>query len=380
MSVSNLGLYIKRKMGFSMPLSYKAGLFSPALLILLVAFILNFSLIFIISMSEGIDKLLIFLGSGSVRVEGEIDDFSLSLFYVKEAGALAFSEEESIPLMLKGVDFQTYFTRERKKLLNLDEFSDGGYLNPVILSRRCAALLSLEVSDRFTLLVYDDDLNRTRPLLCTLSAVFDSGYMEFDESLCYIALSSLSGDVYTEIIMEDSSLIDETVDYFSSIGYNAYDYRVLYKSIYDNVVFSVKVLYGVLTLLAILASFFAASISIRYIDRDKKDIALLYLSGLSGGEIRYIYSIITLLVVLISIILGIALALLFSLSLPYLLNFLSAMDYDALDAYLTSFSIRYPVVGMVGLNSVLALFSFISLLVGLRHLRKVHLISLFSAE
>ena len=83
---------------------------------------------------------------------------------------------------------------------------------------------------------------------------------------------------------------------------------------------------------------------------------------------------------LISIILGIALALLFSLSLPYLLNLLSAMDYDALDAYLTSFSIRYPVVGMAGLNSVLALFSFISLLVGLRHLRKVHLISLFSAE
>ena len=73
MKESDLGLYIRRKSGHHMSFRYKISVFLPALLVLLVSFALNFSQIFILSMAEGIEKILIYLGSGSVGVAGHYD-------------------------------------------------------------------------------------------------------------------------------------------------------------------------------------------------------------------------------------------------------------------------------------------------------------------
>ena len=121
MKLSDLSLYIKRKMGFGMPLSYKLRVLSPAVLIVLVSLVLNFSLIFIISMSQGIENLLIYLGSGNIMVMGKMEEGeAFSTYETRYSGSLAFSESSSSPMYLKGVDFSSYFTKERRDVLHLE--------------------------------------------------------------------------------------------------------------------------------------------------------------------------------------------------------------------------------------------------------------------
>ena len=150
MKLSDLSLYIKRKMGFGMPLSYKLRVLSPAVLIVLVSLVLNFSLIFIISMSQGIENLLIYLGSGNIMVKGKMDESeAFSTYETCYSGSLAFSESSSSPMYLKGVDFSSYFTKERRDVLHL-EYEALDALNPVILSKELFSRLSLDISDRFS--------------------------------------------------------------------------------------------------------------------------------------------------------------------------------------------------------------------------------------
>lgn len=381
MKESDLGLYIRRKSGHHMSFRYKISVFLPALLVLLVSFALNFSQIFILSMAEGIEKILIYLGSGSVRVAGHYDGKGEGeVFYVKESGALAFSADDSAPLYLKGVDFDSYFTDERRSLLRLEMEEYDDVLNPVIISRRIAEVLCVSPSSRFTILVYDEDMDRTRPLLVTVAGIYDSGYMEFDSMLSYIPSALLKGSEHSEIILSDSESVDDYVASLSSSGYPATSYKRLYSGIYENVGFSVNVLYGVFIILVILASFFSSNISFYYIDRDKKDIALLFLSGLSLSRIRRVYASMTIRIVFIATAFGLLSAILFSFLTPSILSSLSSHGFAALDAYLTSFEIIIPFARIIAVNAFLLLCSYLTLLIALGCHKREDLVKLFSAE
>ena len=332
MKLSDLSLYIKRKMGFGMPLSYKLRVLSPAVLIVLVSLVLNFSLIFIISMSQGIENLLIYLGSGNIMVKGKMDESeAFSTYETRYSGSLAFSESSSSPMYLKGVDFSSYFTKERRDVLHL-EYEALDALNPVILSKELSSRLSLDISDRFSVLIYDDNAKRTRPLLLTVAGTYDSGYMEFDSTLAFVPLSTLDGAIYTELVTNRGYDDEAILIALREKGYDAYSYKSLYSAIYDNIELSVNTLYGVFVILVILASFFAGNISISYIDRDMGDIAMLSLSGLSDGQIRKVYRVITLSSVFISILIGFILAISLSFLSPAIISYLSDAGYEALDA------------------------------------------------
>ncbi len=372
---------MKRKIGLSMPFRYKASVISPALLVLLVSFILNFSLIFILSMTSGIENILIQLGAGDIRIEGHYEgDVEADVFHVREAGSLSFSEAGSMPLYLKGVDFSSYFTSERIKLLHLEYSSAQDVINPVIISDKIASELELSFSDRFSILIYEEDRTRSRPILATVVGIYDSGYTEFDQSLCYVPFSALNGSEYTEIVLFNHDDLDVTLTSLIASGYAAISYKTLYAPIYDNLNLSVTVLYGVFVLLALLASFFAGNISFSYIDRDARDIALLYLSGMSHKEIKRMYVRITMSVVILAVLIGLVLSLLFSLFTPSILSALSRKGFAALDAYLTSFDIIVPVPSLLLLNILLLLFSYLSLSVALRGKSTVSIMNILSSE
>lgn len=380
MKLSDLSLYIKRKMGFGMPLSYKLRVLSPAVLIVLVSLVLNFSLIFIISMSQGIENLLIYLGSGNIMVKGKMDESeAFSTYETRYSGSLAFSESSSSPMYLKGVDFSSYFTKERRDVLHL-EYEALDALNPVILSKELSSRLSLDISDRFSVLIYDDNAKRTRPLLLTVAGTYDSGYMEFDSTLAFVPLSTLDGAIYTELVTNRGYDDEAILIALREKGYDAYSYKSLYSAIYDNIELSVNTLYGVFVILVILASFFAGNISISYIDRDMGDIAMLSLSGLSDGQIRKVYRVITLSSVFISILIGFILAISLSFLSPAIISYLSDAGYEALDAYLTSFEIVIPAFRLFAVNLLLIVLSYISLLISLRVVGRRTIITRLSSE
>ena len=380
MKLSDLSLYIKRKMGFGMPLSYKLRVLSPAVLIVLVSLVLNFSLIFIISMSQGIENLLIYLGSGNIMVMGKMDESeAFSTYETRYSGSLAFSESSSSPMYLKGVDFSSYFTKERRDVLHL-EYEALDALNPVILSKELSSRLSLDISDRFSVLIYDDNAKRTRPLLLTVAGTYDSGYMEFDSTLAFVPLSTLDGAIYTELVTNRGYDDEAILIALREKGYDAYSYKSLYSAIYDNIELSVNTLYGVFVILVILASFFAGNISISYIDRDMGDIAMLSLSGLSDGQIRKVYRVITLSSVFISILIGFILAISLSFLSPAIISYLSDAGYEALDAYLTSFEIVIPAFRLFAVNLLLIVLSYISLLISLRVIGRRTIITRLSSE
>ena len=380
MKLSDLSLYIKRKMGFGMPLSYKLRVLSPAVLIVLVSLVLNFSLIFIISMSQGIENLLIYLGSGNIMVKGKMDESeAFSTYETCYSGSLAFSESSSSPMYLKGVDFSSYFTKERRDVLHL-EYEALDALNPVILSKELFSRLSLDISDRFSVLIYDDNAKRTRPLLLTVAGTYDSGYMEFDSTLAFVPLSTLDGAIYTELVTNRGYDDEAILIALSEKGYDAYSYKSLYSAIYDNIELSVNTLYGVFVILVILASFFAGNISISYIDRDMGDIAMLSLSGLSDGQIRKVYRVITLSSVFISILIGFILAISLSFLSPAIISYLSDAGYEALDAYLTSFEIVIPAFRLFAVNLLLIVLSYISLLISLRVIGRRTIVNRLSSE
>lgn len=380
MKLSDLSLYIKRKMGFGMPLSYKLRVLSPAVLIVLVSLVLNFSLVFIISMSQGIENLLIYLGSGNIMVMGKMEEGeAFSTYETRYSGSLAFSESSSSPMYLKGVDFSSYFTKERRDVLHL-EYEAFDALNPVILSKELSSRLSLDISDRFSVLIYDDNAKRTRPLLLTVAGTYDSGYMEFDSALAFVPLSTLDGAICTELVTNRGYDDEAILIALREKGYDAYSYKSLYSAIYDNIELSVNTLYGVFVILVILASFFAGNISISYIDRDMGDIAMLSLSGLSDGQIRKVYRVITLSSVFISILIGFILAISLSFLSPAIISYLSDAGYEALDAYLTSFEIVIPAFRLFAVNLLLIVLSYISLLISLRVIGRRTIITRLSTE
>ena len=380
MKLSDLSLYIKRKMGFGMPLSYKLRVLSPAVLIVLVSLVLNFSLIFIISMSQGIENLLIYLGSGNIMVKGKMDESeAFSTYETRYSGSLAFSESSSSPMYLKGVDFSSYFTKERRDVLHL-EYEALDALNPVILSKELFSRLSLDISDRFSVLIYDDNAKRTRPLLLTVAGTYDSGYMEFDSTLAFVPLSTLDGAIYTELVTNRGYDDEAILIALREKGYDAYSYKSLYSAIYNNIELSVNTLYGVFVILVILASFFAGNISISYIDRDMGDIAMLSLSGLSDGQIRKVYRVITLSSVFISILIGLILSISLSFLSPAIISYLSDAGYEALDAYLTSFEIVIPAFRLFAVNLLLIVLSYISLLISLRVIGRRTIVNRLSSE
>ncbi len=382
MKRSELGFYISRKMGKGMSHAYKASAFAPAVLIALVSFILNFSLIFILSMSSGINNLLINLGSGDIRISGEYyGSAEGDKHFVKEASALAFSENGSAPLYLKGVDYETYFTDERLSLLHIGKISTSESLNPVIISSKLSKSLGLDVGDRFSALVYDESMKRTRPVLLTVSSVFYSGYAEFDSAMCYVPVSLLSfAKGNTELLLNPGADEEHALRQIGSEGYDALSYKSIYSAILSNVELSISMLYLVFIVLALLASFFSGNISFNYIERDRKDIAGLYLSGLGSREIKALYMRITMSAVLCAILSGLALALMLSAFTPALLSLLSRQGFSALDAYLVSFDISIPFLRLAAVNIFLSFFSAISLSIALRAVRKISLIDLLSSE
>lgn len=368
-------IYIARKLGQGKSMKYVLASLRPSAILMLISALLVFSLSFITSMTDALDMMMRYLGSGDLRVEGVFDDgaFGEELFFVKETEALAMSADGTSAFVVKSVDFDSYFIDERKELLRLS-YGERNVLNPVAISARIAEALCVSPGDRFSLMLYEEDKGRTRPLLVTVAAVFDSGYREFDESYVYLDNMDISGRSYTEIVLDAGVDLEQRRLEIAGEGYSVKDYISLNSALYENVRFSSAVLYGVFALLSVLAAFFSSNIAYEYTERDRKDIGTLRLLGLEGSRIGTIYFRMTALSVLAALVSGFVLGVLASLSIPSLLSFLEKMDYAALGAYLTSFEVKIPFGLVSAMLALLFAVSSVSLRISLSHLERANVL------
>lgn len=355
--------YIKRKLGSKQKFSYIISSYLPSLLVFIVFTLLTFITIFMHSMGNQTNELIEVLGSGSIIVYEEYDDGVSICDKVKSGQALGYGEDETLLLNLKGVE-SSYFNERRASLLKLEGGIESG--RNIVLSKTQANELDVKLGDKIVLALYETEKERIRPILCTITGLYSSGYGEFDETLSYVPLDLLDSAIFTEILLEKG---EDNTELFRSLiadGHYASRYQLLYQDLLDNVLLSIRLITIIVLLIALVAGFFALNIATEYTSRDKKDIKSLYLMGYSNKDIGAIYRTLSFLVTIISSLLGGA----FGLALVYIASFilrsLDPVRYPVLANYVTSFSIQIPWLDLLLLYLALSIVAYTSLYFSLR--------------
>ena len=312
-------LYIPRKCGRGLGRDRKTAFLLPMLMILLISAVLVFALVFIQSVSGTIERMLAILGRGSVFVESQdMPDSSL----------LPEGAEVTPSRILEGLVYSG---------------QGEGVLNPAVVSSSFADKLSVGIGDRMTLLLYDADKDRTRPLLLTVSGIFPSVYPQLDSSLAYIQLESsgYGADGY-EVLLPEGIDAESIEDELWRAGYSTRSYMDMYSSIYSNAISSINALYLVFMAVALLAAYFASDAAYVYISRDRNDIEMLMMLGAPKALMRSVYLRITMAGACTAMAIGIALGLILGFLSPHVFSMIASFDPAILSYYVTSFSVRIP--------------------------------------
>jgi len=354
-------------MGIGKPFWWVVRQYLPALLILIVTALLSFSCIFVESMSSAIDSVLVLLGSGDVLVTEDFDRGLLSegsiVFETESADAIAASDDKVVLLSLKGVD-EDYFYAERAGRLKVKGVENTTGLKGIMLSEIEMAELGVHLGDKVSLMLYDGKRGRARPVILFVEGSYSSGYREFDASLAYTSKDVAESGVSYEIVTdEDANTLEARL---RSEGYNAYSYRNLYPSLYDNLTLSVRLLSFIVVGIASLSGFFALSVSAECIERDRRDIAGLFVVGFSPDDIVKGYRLISFGLVAVSSVLGTAIGIASSYLLSPLLSSLDPVKHPALQNYILDFSVTVPPEKLALMVLALLFTSYASLLVALK--------------
>lgn len=359
-------LYIGRKRGRGMGVKWTLSSLLPALLIFLITAVLVFAMVFISSMTTAIDRMIIMLGSSSIVTEEEVDVSSwsgASINKTREGEGVVFTEEGKSIIRLKGVN-ESYLQGEREDALKIVR-SGEEVKNAIIVSTTLARKLNLELGSSMTMMLYEKEKNRTRPILMTVTGIFDSGYAQLDRYLAYVDFSLLDGEEEWEILLDQKDDLEKRCQELDGLGISYKTYREKYSALYLNVRQSVSILYLILAFVALLAAFFSTDIVSVYLSRDRQDIAALRLLGMEEKRIRRIYLSLSLFAVAVSALGGTVLGLLLGLLSPSLLRIVASSNPGLVEYYISSFSVTVPTMELLLMVLAMVVLSAITLFISL---------------
>lgn len=368
-------LYRGRKSGKGMSLRYKIGHFLPSLLVFLIVLTLTFVMVFMSSMTGAIERMIVLLGCGSVTTDTPIDVSGYKnarIDEMKEGDGILYASSGKSLVHLKGVDISGYFSGERETGMKLT-LTEESYRNEIIISSTLASALSLEIGDQMTLLLYEKEKGRARPLLMTVKGIYSSGYAQLDRYLGFVDISLVDGDSSYEILLDRNEDIQAFLSSLWKEGIYGESYRTKYSALCTNVDQSVMILTVILIFVALLASFFSADIAHVYTSRDRKDIASLRLLGLTEKSVRGIYRRMTLESLTVSSLLGTAAGLLLSLSSPSLISFVARKEPGLVEYYISSFTLSVPYKSLLLMLVLMVLCSSVTLRIELWRTRGAEL-------
>ncbi len=359
-------LYIGRKRGRGMGVKWTLSSLLPALLIFLITAVLVFAMVFISSMTTAIDRMIIMLGSSSIVTEEEVDVSSwsgASINKTREGEGVVFTEEGKSIIRLKGVN-ESYLQGEREEALKIVR-SGEEVKNAIIVSTTLARKLNLELGSSMTMMLYEKEKNRTRPILMTVTGIFDSGYAQLDRYLAYVDFSLLDGEEEWEILLDQKDDLEKRCQELDELGIPYKTYREKYSALYLNVRQSVSILYLILAFVALLAAFFSTDIVSVYLSRDRQDIAALRLLGMEEKRIRRIYLSLSLFAVAVSALGGTVLGLLLGLLSPSLIRIVASSNPGLVEYYISSFSVTVPTMELLLMVLAMVVLSAITLFISL---------------
>ena len=359
-------LYIGRKRGRGMGVKWTLSSLLPALLIFLITAVLVFAMVFISSMTTAIDRMIIMLGSSSIVTGEEVDVSSwsgASINKTREGEGVVFTEEGKSIIRLKGVN-ESYLQGEREEALKIMR-SGEEVKNAIIVSTTLARKLNLELGSSMTMMLYEKDKNRTRPILMTVTGIFDSGYAQLDRYLAYVDFSLLDGEEEWEILLDQKDDLEKRCQELEELGISYKTYREKYSALYLNVRQSVSILYLILAFVALLAAFFSTDIVSVYLSRDRQDIAALRLLGMEEKRIRRIYLSLSLFAVAVSALGGTVLGLLLGLLSPSLIRIVASSNPGLVEYYISSFSVTVPTMELLLMVLAMVVLSAITLFISL---------------
>ena len=359
-------LYIGRKRGRGMGVKWTLSSLLPALLIFLITAVLVFAMVFISSMTTAIDRMIIMLGSSSIVTGEEVDVSSwsgASINKTREGGGGVFTEEGKSIIRLKGVN-ESYLQGEREEALKIVR-SGEEVKNAIIVSTTLARKLNLELGSSMTMMLYEKEKNRTRPILMTVTGIFDSGYAQLDRYLAYVDFSLLDGEEEWEILLDQKDDLEKRCQELEELGISYKTYREKYSALYLNVRQSVSILYLILAFVALLAAFFSTDIVSVYLSRDRQDIAALRLLGMEEKRIRRIYLSLSLFAVAVSALGGTVLGLLLGLLSPSLIRIVASSNPGLVEYYISSFSVTVPTMELLLMVLAMVVLSAITLFISL---------------
>lgn len=359
-------LYIGRKRGRGMGVKWTLSSLLPALLIFLITAVLVFAMVFISSMTTAIDRMIIMLGSSSIVTGEEVDVSSwsgASINKTREGEGVVFTEEGKSIIRLKGVN-ESYLQGEREEALKIVR-SGEEVKNAIIVSTTLARKLNLELGSSMTMMLYEKEKNRTRPILMTVTGIFDSGYAQLDRYLAYVDFSLLDGEEEWEILLDQKDDLEKRCQELDELGISYKTYREKYSALYLNVRQSVSILYLILAFVALLAAFFSTDIVSVYLSRDRQDIAALRLLGMEEKRIRRIYLSLSLFAVAVSALGGTVLGLLLGLLSPSLIRIVASSNPGLVEYYISSFSVTVPTVELLLMVLAMIVLSAITLFISL---------------
>ena len=359
-------LYIGRKRGRGMGVKWTLSSLLPALLIFLITAVLVFAMVFISSMTTAIDRMIIMLGSSSIVTGEEVDVSSwsgASINKTREGEGVVFTEEGKSIIRLKGVN-ESYLQGEREEALKIVR-SGEEVKNAIIVSTTLARKLNLELGSSMTMMLYEKEKNRTRPILMTVTRIFDSGYAQLDRYLAYVDFSLLDGEEEWEILIDQKDDLEKRCQELDELGISYKTYREKYSALYLNVRQSVSILYLILAFVALLAAFFSTDIVSVYLSRDRQDIAALRLLGMEEKRIRRIYLSLSLFAVAVSALGGTVLGLLLGLLSPSLIRIVASSNPGLVEYYISSFSVTVPTMELLLMVLAMVVLSAITLFISL---------------
>ena len=359
-------LYIGRKRGRGMGVKWTLSSLLPALLIFLITAVLVFAMVFISSMTTAIDRMIIMLGSSSIVTGEEVDVSSwsgASINKTREGEGVVFTEEGKSIIRLKGVN-ESYLQGEREEALKIVR-SGEEVKNAIIVSTTLARKLNLELGSSMTMMLYEKEKNRTRPILMTVTGIFDSGYAQLDRYLAYVDFSLLDGEEEWEILLDQKDDLEKRCQELEELGISYKTYMEKYSALYLNVRQSVSILYHILAFVALLAAFFSTDIVSVYLSRDRQDIAALRLLGMEEKRIRRIYLSLSLFAVAVSALGGTVLGLLLGLLSPSLIRIVASSNPGLVEYYISSFSVTVPTMELLLMVLAMVVLSAITLFISL---------------
>ena len=217
-----------------------------------------------------------------------------------------------------------------------------------------------------TLMVYEEEKNRARPVLVTVTGIFDSGYAQLDRYLCYVDYSLLGGDGEWEVVLQDNNETDKRAQELWEKNIWCETYKDKYSSLYLNVQQSVTILYVILVSVALLAAFFSTDIVHVYLSRDWRDIAALSILGMAKERIRRIYLILSLRSVMAASLLGTIIGLVLGSLSPLLIKAVAISNPGLVEYYISSFSVKVPWSAIILMILAMALLSLLTLFISIR--------------